>query len=266
LIAKLKELFEYRDLLRVLTVKELKLQYRNSVLGFFWSLLNPLLMMLIFTFVFAQVFRFGIKDFPVFLLCGLFPWNFFNGSIVGATGSIISNSNLIKKVYFPREILPLSVVAANMVNFVLSMVILFVLLSYYGYNYYAYLPLVALIVIIETMLAAGLSLLLAALNVYFRDIQYIVGVGMMALFYATPIIYNISMVEQSGLVAGHPWILLVYKLNPMVWITGLYKDMLYGMVLPSWHSFGYAILAAVVFLCLGFTVFHYLSPRFAEEV
>ena len=263
---KLKELYEYRDLLITMAIKELKLQYRNSVLGFFWSLLNPLLMMIIFTFVLGQVFRIGIKDFPIFLLTGLFAWNFFNGSVVGATGSIVANANLIKKVYFPREILPLSIVVANMINFLLSLLVLFLFLTYYGYNFWLYLPSLVLVIVIEVVLVAGVSLLLSALNVYFRDIQHIVGVGTLALFYATPILYDISMLENSSMAQTRPWIMYLYKLNPLVWLMQLYRQILYLNQWPSLKALGFAALSSGIIFVLGYVVFRRLEAKFAEEV
>lgn len=266
LINRFKELYEYRDLLMTMAVKELKLQYRNSILGFFWSLLNPLLMMLIFTFVLGQIFRIGIKNFPIFLLTGLFAWNFFSSSIIGGTGSIISNANLVKKVYFPREILPLSIVIAGLFNFMLSLIVLFVFLIYYGYSFWSYLPLLVPVIIIELILVAGVSMLLASLNVYFRDIQHIVTVGILALFYATPILYDISMIEKSSMAQAHPWIMYVYKLNPLVWVIQLYRNILYYNQWPTLKMFVIAAIGASLIFVAGYVVFHKLEPRFAEEV
>lgn len=266
MLAKIRELYEYRDLLGTLTIKELKVQYRSSVLGFFWSLLNPLLMMLIFSFVFAYVFRFGIKDFPVFFLCGLLPWNFFNIAVTVATGSVVANGNLVKKVYFPREILPLSVVFANFINFLLSLIVLFVFLIYYGYNFWTYLPVLVLAIFVELVLTAGLALFLAGINVFFRDIQYIVTVFLMALFYATPIIYNLERVEKTYWMTHYPWLMIIYKLNPLVPVITLYRDALYSHVMPSLNIFMFAIFTPIAFLVLGFYVFHKLEPKFAEEV
>jgi len=263
---RLKELYEYRDLLITMAIKELKLQYRKSVLGFFWSLLNPLLLMRIFSFVLSQVFRVGIKNFPIFLLTGLFAWNFFSSSIVGGTGSIVSNANLIKKVYFPREILPLSIVTANLFNFLLSLVVLFLFLIYYGYRFWPFLPLLIIVVVIELFLIAGASMLLASLNVYFRDIQHIVSVGILALFYATPILYDISMIEKSSMAQNHPWIMYVYKMNPLVWVIQLYRNILYFNQWPPVKMFVYAAIGAVIIFVAGYVVFQRLAPKFAEEV
>lgn len=265
-MSKLRELYEYKDLIWTLSVKELKLQYRNSILGFLWSLLNPLLMMLIFSFVFAYLFKFGIKNFPVFLLCGLLPWNFFNTALIAATGSIVSNGALIKKVYFPREILPLSSVLANLFNFLLSLIVLFIFLAFYGYHFWVWLIILPVVIFIETLCVIGLALLLASLNVYFRDIQYIVSVVLMALFYATPIIYNIERVQTSYWMTHYPWLMTFYNLNPMTPIVNAYRSILYSVQLPSLSSVLYSVAITVVLLILGYVVFRRLEPAFADEV
>lgn len=266
MIKKVKELYAYRELLFNLVKKELKLRYKNSVLGFFWSLLNPLLMMLIFTFVFAHVFRLGIKDFPIFLLIGILPWNFFNMALSSATGSVVANSHLVKKVYFPREILPISIVVADLINFLIAMLMLFSFLIIYGYNFYLYLPILLIVILIQTILTVGLSLFLAGINVYFRDIQYIVSVALLALFYATPIIYNIQMVENMNIARRFPILLTLYKANPLASLMILYRNVLYETHLPSMKLVGYSALAAVGILLVGYFVFHRLEPAFAEEV
>lgn len=263
---KLRELYDYKDLIWTLSVKELKVQYRNSFLGFLWSLLNPLLMMLIFSFVFTNVLKFGIKDFPVFLLCGLLPWNFFNAALISATGSIVANGPLIKKVYFPREILPLSTVLANLFNFLLSLIVLFIFLIFYGYHFWVWLIILPFIIIIETLCITGLALLLAGLNVYFRDIQYIVSVALMALFYATPIIYTFDRVQSSYWMTRFPWLMTIYNLNPMTPIVNAYRSILFQIKLPSLTSVLYALGITTIVLVLGFVVFRRLEPAFADEV
>lgn len=266
MLSSLKELFEYKDLLLTLALKELKVRYKNSILGFLWSMLNPILMMLIFTFVFSLIAKFGIKDFPLFLLIGLLPWNFFNLALAGATGSVVANGGLVKKVYFPREILPISVVVAELLNFLIAMGMLLVFLAIRGYPFLTYLPLVLLVVVIQTLMTIGLSLLLAGMNVYFRDIQYILGIVLLFMFYATPIIYPMSLVENSTLAKTHAWLLPLYKLNPVTPLVIMYKSLLYEHVLPNWQYFAYALGWAAVLLVAGSLVFRKLAPKFAEEM
>jgi len=148
MISNFKVLFSYRELLFSLTRKELKVKYRGSVLGFLWSLLNPILTMLVYSFVFSIVLRAGIKDFAIFLICALLPFNFLSNSVNYGTSSIVANSNLVNKIYFPREIIPLSIVFANLVNFLFELIALFIVLAIMGYKFYLYLYLLPLIIFI----------------------------------------------------------------------------------------------------------------------
>src|SRR3972149_9950554 len=143
----IKTLFSYRELLFSLTKKELKVKYRGSALGFFWSLLNPILTMLVYSFVFSIVLRVGTPEFAIFLICALLPFNFFSNSVNYGAGSIISNANLVKKIYFPKEIIPLSIVFANLINFFLELVVLFVVLAIFGYKFYMYLYILPILIL-----------------------------------------------------------------------------------------------------------------------
>src|SRR4030066_602448 len=138
MISHFKKLYAYRELLFTLIKKELKVKYRGSVLGFFWSLLNPILIMLVYSFVFSIVIKQGIPEFAIFLICALLPFNFFSNSVNYGAGSIINNANLVKKIYFPKEIIPLSIVFANLVNFFLELIVLFIILAIFGYKFYMY--------------------------------------------------------------------------------------------------------------------------------
>jgi len=169
MFADIKKLFSYRELLMSLTRKELKVKYRGSVLGFFWSLLNPILTMLVYSFVFSMVLRAGIEQFAIFLICALLPFNFLSNSVNYGSGSIISNGNLVNKIYFPREILPLSVVFSNLVNFLFELAALFIVLSFMGYRFYLYLYLLPVLIFIQFFLVVGMTLLVSALNVFFHD-------------------------------------------------------------------------------------------------
>lgn len=265
-LQQVKSIFASRELLQNLVVKELKVRYRNSILGFFWSLLNPLLVMIIFNVIFGQVFRLGIKNFPIYLLSGLLAWNFFNLSVSGATGSVVGNSALVKKVSFPREILPLSVVLANLVNFLLELIVLFGFLIYYRVPFFLYIPALAVIVILQTVFVSGLALMLSAANTYFRDIQYIVSVLVMTLFYLTPIIYNTEMIEKMSITKTYPIILIIYKANPITAFTEMYHSVLYGAQMPGLDYFLYALVGSLISLFFGAWVFRRLKPAFAELV
>ncbi len=266
MMKKLREMYDYRELIVNFVVKDLKVRYKNSMLGFLWSLLNPLFMMLIFTFVFSNVFKLGIKNFPIFLLTGLFAWNFFNMAVVTGASSVVANGSLVKKIYFPRETLPVSAVFAELVNYLIAMVLLFAFLIFYGYNFYIFIPLLVVVVILQTLFTVGLSLFLAAINVYFRDIQYIVGVFLLALFYASPILYDVHLLSTAGIFQRMPWLLTVYKLNPIASFMVLYRSLLYENVWPSWPVFLYVAIAAILSFLLGMAVFNRMEPSFAEEI
>lgn len=270
MVKKIIELYDYRELLFNLVKRELKVKYKKSVLGFFWSLLNPLLTMLVFTFVFAFVLRIqppknslGLASFPMFLLIALLPWNFFSLTLGSAVGSIVFNSNLIRKVYFPREILPISLTLANLINFFLELLVLFAFLAILGYPFYRFLYLLLVIIFIQLLFTVGVSLVFAMLNVYFRDVQHFVGIILMVWFYATPIIYPFEMIPKRW--RGLP-IQFILKLNPLTALTLSYRDILYFYKAPSFGLLGYAGGVSLLLLSLAYFLFKRYEPSFAEEV
>ncbi len=264
MIKQFRDLISYRELLFSLTKKELKVKYRGSFLGFFWSLLNPILIMLVYSFVFSIVLRQGIKEFAVFLLCALLPFNFFSNSVNYGSGSIISNANLVKKIYFPKEIIPLSIVLSNLINFLLELLVLFVVLSIFRYKFYTYLYLLPVIIIIQVFFVSGISLLVSSLNVLFRDLQHLVSILMMVWFFGTPIIYPLSMVPER--------FQFIMQINPMAVFATFYRNIFYYVKYPE----GFYIPSLwIMLICLGITfgvfflgyfVFKKIEPRFAEEV
>jgi len=270
MIEQFKNLFKYKELLLNFAKKELKIKYKNSVLGFFWSLLNPILMMLVFTFVFTYAFKpqglakMGIDSYPLFILAGLLPWNFFNASVIGSTISIVGNASLIKKVYFPRELLPISIALANLVNFALELLVFLAFIVVIGLfkprflAIYKFLPFLLLLLPILFILTVGVSLLVAALNVYLRDIQHLVGILLLMLFYSTPIIY--PMPTNLGKYTA------LYSLNPMVSIVMSFKNALFWLAVPSLHFIAYSSVFAIVMFLFGYLIFIRLEPDFAEEV
>lgn len=266
----IKELYLYRELLANLVKRELKVKYKRSVLGFFWSFLNPLLTMLVFTFVFSFVLRIpppknslGMASFPMFLLTALLPWNFFSLSLGAAVGSIVYNSNLIRKVYFPREILPVSLSVANLVNFLFELAALFLFLLILGYPFLGNLYYLIIIIFIELIFIIGISLIFAFLNVYFRDVQHFVGIILMVWFYATPIIYPDSMIPKVW--HGLP-VYTIFKLNPLTALVLCYRDVLYYVRPPSLSLLSYSAAVSLGTLVVGYALFKRYEPNFAEEV
>lgn len=289
----LRELWLYRELVRNLVVRDLKVRYRDSILGIAWSWLNPLLMMIVYSIFFTIALRDNsIPHYPVFLLCGLLPWNFSNDSILQATGSITGNAHLVKKVYFPREVLPISIVLSNLVNFFIALPIFFglALISGAPLSWSAFL--LPVTILIQVAFTTGLALLLATLNVFYRDAQHILSVIMLAWFFLTPVIYPIDTVpEEAWLTSSTTGVgmavfysnedipagatllckpiqvrLWLRRLNPMASIIASYRDLLCrGQPTGLDFLIRTAVIALIV-LIAGYLVFLRYSPRLGEEV
>ena len=267
--ASLVEVWQYRELLVNLTVRDLKVRYKNSVLGIAWSLLNPILMMLVFTLVYTVMLgQSNRKDYAAFILCGLLPWNFFSASIMGGTGSIVANSYLIKKVYFPRVVLPTSILLSNLVNFLIALPIYFVLSWLLGVRFTPYVLFLPIVIVTEMIFIEGVSLLLSAANVFYRDVQQIMEVLILAWFFLTPVIWDANTLPASRTIMGMevPVQRLVYILNPMASIISAYRDILYYGRPIAWDFFMRTVLTSLMVLVLGFVFFNRLKGRFAEEV
>jgi len=267
--ASLVEVWQYRELLVNLTVRDLKVRYKNSVLGIAWSLLNPILMMLVFTLVYTVMLgQSNRKDYAAFILCGLLPWNFFSASIMGGTGSIVANSYLIKKVYFPRVVLPTSILLSNLVNFLIALPIYFVLSWLLGVRFTPYVLFLPIVIVTEMIFIEGVSLLLSSLNVFYRDVQQVMEVMILAWFFLTPVIWDANSLTTSRTILGVevPVQRLVYILNPMASIISAYRDILYYGRPIAWDFFLRTVITSLIVLVLGFFVFNRLKGRFAEEV
>lgn len=257
-IEKIKEIYKYRHMLKTLVKQDIKGRYKGSVLGFLWTLLNPLLMLAVYSVVFQFVFKSNIEHYPIYLFICLMPWNAFANTIAMGTVSVTNGSSIIKKVYFPREVLPLSVVISNTIQYFFSAAIIFIALLVSGVGISLFALFLPLIVLIQAIFSLGLILMLSAANVYIRDVQYIMNPVMMIWMYASPILYNISMVPEKF--QG------IYKLNPMVSIMEAYQNILYNKTWPNFSSLGYVAIIAIVVLVLGYLVYNKLQRRFAEEV
>ena len=188
-----KNLYQYRELLKTNVQKEIRGKYKGSFLGILWSFLNPLLMVLVYAIVFPYIMRTNIDNYLVYLITGVIPWNFFTTCITTGCNCVWINGGIIKKVYFPREILPISVVVAGLINFLISCVIILLFVLFSGIGFSIQLLWLPLIAIIQAILSLGLLFILSAINVYVRDIEYIVGFFLNLLFYATPILYTVDM-------------------------------------------------------------------------
>ena len=255
---RLRELAAYRGLVRSLTVRDLKLKYRRSVLGAAWSVLNPLLMMAIYFAIFSVALRvITIPRYWAFVLGGLVAWLFFGNALGSAVTSLVSNPNLITKVYFPIESLPIATVLSALVNFVVSLLVLLVVVGVAGLPLGPSLLLLPVVVMAQLLFTVGLAVFLAALTVYLRDLEHLVGIFLTALFYLTPVLYPLSM-------AGHYAIWL--ELNPMTWLLECYHAILYRGTWPDPGFLSLAIGAAIVSPTLGYLLFLRMRGRLPEEL
>ena len=267
--ARVADLIEYRELVASLVVRELKARYKNSVLGFLWSLLNPLGMMLVFTVVFTVFWPDNqVDNYPVFLLCGLLPWNYFSAGIMGSIHSIVGNAGLVKKIYFPREILPIAAVLAQLVNFLLALVVLFAVLIAFHANISSWVWVLPLVILIQTCFMLGMALILSTLNVFYRDVAMVMDVVMLAWFFLTPIFYPIERLPRSyellGISLDVHW--LMHVLNPMSSLISAYRDLLYWGYLTDIYFLSRTIITALLVLVFGYWLFVRFSGRFGEEV
>jgi lipopolysaccharide transport system permease protein len=260
MLRPLSQLLHYREAIRMLVVRDLRVRYSNSALGILWSLLNPLLMMLVFTLVFTFFMPSQIEKYPLYILTGLLPWNFFTASLVGSVVSILQNGPLVSRVYFPREILPLSVVIANLINFLLALILLLVIMLASGVWPGASLLLLPGIILIQVLFTLGLGLFLAALNVQLRDTQAMVDVLTLAWFFVTPIIYPLNVIRNPSLQ------LLLQVLNPMASLVVSYRTILYAGQMPDFGIILITFIEVALLLVLGYWFFHRASPAFAEEL
>lgn len=258
LAQKIKEIYKFRHMLVTLVKQDINGRYKGSFLGFLWTLLNPLLMLLVYSLVFQFIFKNNIAHYPIYLFICLMPWNTFANSISNGTTCVSNNASILKKVYFPREILPLSVVISNTIQyfFSLAIIIIALLISGVGLSWYAlFLP---LIVLVQAIFTLGIVFILSATNVYVRDVQYIMNPIMMIWMYACPILYSITMVPER--------FLHIYKLNPMVSIMQEYQNILYSKTMINFANLGKVFLISIVILVIGYKIFNKLQKRFAEEV
>lgn len=254
-----KELYQYREMLKSLVHRDLRGRYKGSVLGFLWTFINPLLQLMVYTLLFSHIMRNGIEDYYLFLFVALIPWMFFSTSIVGGSTCIFANQNLVTKIFFPREILPLATATSGFINMLYCFVVVLAVVLGFGkhinFEAWLYLPLIA---IIEYILVIGFVMLFSALTVYLRDLEHILGIVTMAWQFLTPVMYGIDIVPEKYM--------FIFQLNPMTPIIVAYRDILYYGKVPAMETLSSAVIFGVLFLFIGFSVFGVLKKRFAEEL
>lgn len=258
MISFIKDLFNYRELLKNNIKKEIRGKYKGAWLGVLWSYLNPLLMLAVYSIVFSKIMRIDIPNYTVFLFTALVPWNFFTMTVSQSSFSIVANGNILKKVYFPREIIPFSVVSSNLINFLISCLILVVFLLAGGVGISWYILYFPLILLIQYILLIGISFVTSALTVYIRDLEHIISIGLMVLFYGTPIVYSMDMVPSS--------LKMILSINPMTAIINAYRDILFYQVTPNIKALGTLAVISGFLLIIGLFIFRKLQKGFAEEL
>jgi ABC-2 type transport system permease protein len=263
-----------------MTRTALKVKYKNSALGFVWSMLNPALYLVVYYVVFQIILKNGLPYFTIYLLSGLLVWNLFSAALAGATGSVTGNAGLIKKVDFPREVLPLAAIGAALIHFFLQTLVLFAALAVFRFQVnWGYIPLIVPALFVMLLLAAAIGILLSAINVFMRDMQHLLELVLLAWFWGTPIIWYFGLVDKNG--ANHNKLLL---LNPITAVTLTFQRAIYGRlsftdsagvvhtILPDYsilqhlELLGAVALVALGILWIALVVFGRLEGNFAEEL
>jgi len=268
----LREIASRRELFVNLTLRELRSKYKRSVLGWAWSMLNPLTTLLIYATVFGIFLRVepdvgdpsGLKNFAMFLMCGLLPYTFLANGLNAGMTSLIGNANLVQKVYFPREILVGATVASWLVSFLIALVVLALVLAFFGNIVVPWVPVVLLLVVLQTMFVTGIALALAGAAVYFRDLQHLLGLVLQVWLYSAPIVYPVALVE--GEVGTSGWKITLYNLNPLTRFVEAYRDAFYHLRLPPLDDLAYLVGVSVAVLLAGWWAFSRLEGRLAEEL
>jgi ABC-2 type transport system permease protein len=258
MIQKFREILQYRELLQTLVAKDLKIRYHGTIFGYLWSLLNPFLMMLVYTLVFAVFLRIKMEHYSLFLIAALLPWTFFSNSLLTGTVSIVGNAHFIQKFYCPRELFPAAILASNAIILLLSFIPFLLFLVYMKGTLGWSLLLLPVVVVIHLAFTLGLALLLSGLFVFFRDVRHLLEFFMMIWFYLTPVIYPLDMVPEKYR--------FFFLLNPMVPILTLYRNVLYDLAFPAATTFLTALAVACVSLFVGWKAFLSMEKSFVKEL
>lgn len=253
-----RDLKQYREFLKSNVKKEIRGKYKGSFLGVLWSFLNPLLSVVVYAIIFPYIMRMNMDHYLIYLITGIIPWTFFTMSINVGMISVLVNANIIKKVYFPRIILPISSVTSALVNFVISLFIVCIFILFSGIGFSINLLFLPIIVVIQYILLLGITFILSAIDLYFRDIENIMLFCINMLFYATPILYAPNIFPKK--------LRWVIDLNPMAHIINAYRDVFYYKTAPQLAPLGLVFLFSVVLFFIGYFIFEKLQKGFAEEV
>jgi len=253
-----KKIYNYRELLKNNVKKEIRGRYKNSFLGVLWTFLNPLLQLAVYALIFPLILKTTQPYYVIFVCVGLIPWTFFTTSVSQSAFTVVANGNIVKKVYFPREILPVSVVASGAVNFMISTLIILAFVIFSGLGVTKYIILYPLILLIQCILQLGIAFILSAITVYLRDIEHFVQIILMVLFYATPIVYSGDSIPEA--------FKFIITLNPMAHILEGYRAIFYNQTMPNMASLGAVLFVSLILCVIGYYIFKKLQKGFAEEL
>lgn len=257
-----KDLYQYRELLKSNVKKEIRGKYKGSFLGILWSFVSPLLMTLVYAIVFPFLMRgAGYEHYTTFLIIGILPWTWFTTSIAQGTFVVLGNAGIIKKVYFPREILPISVVTSGLINFLISCIVMLLFIVFSGIGFSINMLFLPLVILAQYLFTLGIIFITSAINVYVRDLEYIINFIIQMLFYGTPILYSTDMFANAPKVIS-----TLININPMGVIITSYRDILYWKNMPHLNSLFIVIVGSLLLCFVGLMIFRKLSKGFAEEV
>jgi len=255
---KLKKLYSYRHALLGMALKQLKAKYTASFLGIFWAVINPLLVMSAISFVFTVIFKVEIKNFPLFILSGIYPWLFFSTALSEASSAILNRQTILRQFNLPREILPLSSCLSNFINFLIGWFVIYPVFLFFNPRIIIFLPLLVFIFLLNFIFLCGLSLSLSILNIFFRDLEHMLGTLLMFWLWVTPVFYSINMIPEK-----FRWIC---NLNPLTPYIVSYSDVLYQGIMPSFTTLIGIFLLAVVSIISGWLLFLRLETEILKRI
>lgn len=258
LIKELSEVLVYRQMLFSSVKKDLRSRYRGSFLGFLWTFINPIMQLVIYSIVFPYLLKMREGNYSLFIFIGLLPWIFLTSSLSISTTCVVGNGNLVKKIYFPRMILPISVSTTGLMNYIFGLLIVFLAIFFAGITLTPFVFILPLIILSQYIFVTGCCLILSALYVFFRDLEHIVGIVTMGWFYLTPIVFNITIFPER--------FIKFLMLNPMTQFIMAYRDvLLYGKA-PDWTGFILVTIFSIGIFSFGVFLFSKLQKSFAEEI
>lgn len=260
MIRYINDLFRYRELIELLTAREIKVRYKQSFLGIFWALFQPLVMVILFTAIFTKIVRMPVGNvpYPVFILTGLIPWTFFANSLNAAIPSIVMNGDLVKKIYFPRVIFPIASILAAFFDFLIASFLVVAVILFFKMKISISLIFLPIVVFIQIFFTVGVSLILSALNVHYRDVKNALASLIQIWMFATPVIYPLEVIR--------PHLRQILLLNPMSGVLDAYRKILVEGIWPDFNYLAYSIVITTIVFIIAYLFFKKMEPTFSDDV